>query len=232
MEHTYRAITSWAEEDRPREKMLLKGTAALSDAELLAILIGSGTVGESAVSLAQRILAAAGNNLHELGRFSLKDLEKFKGIGEAKAISIAAALEIGRRRQLADALERPKVSTSRDAWAAIAPQLMDLPHEEFWVLLLSRANEIIKKVRMSIGSSTGTVADVKMILKTALENNASALIAVHNHPSGQPKPSSSDIALTTKLSAAGKLMDLPLLDHLIVAGRAYYSFADEGALEG
>jgi DNA repair protein RadC len=222
------AITCWAEEDRPREKMLLKGTQALSDAELLAIMIGSGTIGESAVVLAQRILASVENNLQELGRQSLRDLQKFKGIGEAKAITIAAALEIGRRRQLSDLRHRPRITGSRDAFNVIAPLLTDLYHEEFWLLLLNRANEVVARERLSTGGTSGTVVDIKMVLKTALDAHASGIIAVHNHPSGNLKPSAPDLELTQKIFQAGKMMDIPLLDHLIVSERGFYSFADEG----
>lgn len=224
------AITAWAEEDRPREKMLLKGKHSLSDAELLAILIGSGTVGESAVALAQRILAASENNLHELGKRSLRDLEKFKGIGEAKAITIAAALELGRRRQLSDLRERPRITSSRDAFNAIAPLLTDLHHEEFWLLLLNKANEVFARERLSTGGMAGTVVDLKMVFKTAIESRAAAVIAIHNHPSGNLKPSQADIDLTKRIKQAGALLDLPMLDHLIVSERGFFSFADEGMM--
>lgn len=227
---TYRAITAWAEEDRPREKMLLKGRQALSDAELLAILIGSGSKGESAVTLAQRILASVENNLHELGKRSVKDLQRFKGIGEAKAISIAAALELGRRRQLSDLRERPRISGSRDAFQVIAPLLTDLHHEEFWLLLLNKANEVFARERLSTGGMSGTVVDVKLAYKTALDARAAGLIAIHNHPSGSLQPSQADVELTRKLRQAGTVLDMPLLDHLIVSERGYYSFADEGTL--
>lgn len=223
-------ITLWAAEDRPREKMLLKGITALSDAELLAILIGSGTYGESAVALAQRILSAVDNNLHELGRCSIKDLQKFKGIGEAKGVAIAAALEIGRRRQLSDLRQRPRISCSRDAFNVIAALLSDLHHEEFWLLLLNRANEVFARERLSSGGTSGTVVDLKLVLKTALEARASGFIAVHNHPSGNLEPSRADIELTEKLKQGGRILDLPMLDHLIVSERGYYSFADEGMI--
>ncbi len=230
MEKSYIAINAWAEEDRPREKMLLKGYAALSDAELIAILLGSGSKGESAVALSQRILASVGNNLNDLGKRSLKDLQKFKGVGEAKAITVAAALELGRRRQLSDISIRPKVSNSRDAYDAIASLVVDLKHEEFWVLWLNRANEIFGRERMSSGGTAGTVVDIKIILKSALEVGAAGFIAVHNHPSGNARPSHQDEALTRKLKQAGALLEIPLLDHLIIADRQYYSFADEGGL--
>lgn len=224
------SITAWAEEDRPREKMLLKGRHSLSDAELLAIMLGSGSIGESAVGLAQRILGSVENNLHELGKRSIIDLQRFKGVGEAKAITIAAALELGRRRQISDLRDRPRVTSSRDAFDAIASMLTDLYHEEFWLLLLNKANEIVAREKLSTGGMAGTVADVKMAFKIALDAKASAIIAVHNHPSGNLKPSEADIILTKKLKDAGRILDLPLLDHLIVSERGYYSFADEGAI--
>jgi DNA repair protein RadC len=226
----YRAITAWAEEDRPREKMLLKGKQALSDTELLAILIGSGTVGESAVALAQRILASVGDNLHELGKRSVKELQRFKGVGEAKAITIAAALELGRRRQLSDLRQRPRLQSSRDAYDAVAPLLTDLHHEEFWLLLLNRANEVFAREQLSTGGASGTVVDLKLVFKAALDARAAAVIAVHNHPSGNLQPSVADVELTEKLRKAGHLLDIPLLDHLIVSERGYFSFADEGKL--
>lgn len=229
-EQTYRAITAWAEEDRPREKMILKGRQALSDAELLAILIGSGTTGLSAVALAQQILQSVDGDLNDLGKCSLPDLQKFPGIGEAKAVTIAAALELGRRRQLSDLRDRPRVTHSRDAFQAIAPLLTDLQHEEFWLLLLNKANEIFARERLSSGGMSGTVVDLKMVLKAALEAKAAAFIAVHNHPSGNLQPSQADIDLTRRLKQSGHLIDLPLLDHLIISERGYFSFADEGLM--
>lgn len=226
----YRAITAWAEEDRPREKLLLKGKGALSDAELLAILLGSGTMGVSAVTLAQEILASVDNNLHELGKRSVAELTRFKGVGAAKAITIAAALEMGRRRQVSDLRERPRVTGSRDAFNAIAPLLTDLHHEEFWVLLLNKANEVFSRERLSTGGMSGTVVDAKILFKTAFDARAAAVIAIHNHPSGSLQPSQADTDLTRRLRKAGELLDLPLLDHLIVSERGYYSFADEGML--
>jgi len=227
-ETNYRSIQDWAEADRPREKLLLKGRQSLSDAELIAILLGSGSIGESAVGLAQRILGSVENNLHELGKRSIKDLQRFKGIGEAKAISIAAALELGRRRQITDLRDRPRISSSRDAYNVIAPFLSDLHHEEFWLLFLNKACEVLARERLSTGGTAGTVADVKIAFKQALDARASAMIAVHNHPSGNLKPSDADMDLTRKMKEAGKILDLPLLDHLIVSERGYYSFADEG----
>jgi DNA repair protein RadC len=229
---THLGIKMLAEEDRPREKMLLKGRSALSDAELLAILIGSGTVGESAVLLAQKILKDAGNNLHELGKQSLKELQKHKGIGEAKAITIAAALELGRRRQASDVPEKVKITASNDAYRVIAPFLYDLRHEEFWLIYLNRANMVIGKEQISSGGATGTVADLKLIFKKVIEANAVGFIAVHNHPSGQLTPSEPDKNLTKKMVESGKLLDLPLLDHLIISEKGYYSFGDQGLING
>jgi DNA repair protein RadC len=227
------AITNWAEEDRPREKMVLKGKQALSDAELLAILIGSGTIGQDAVSLAKEILQQSNNNLNELGRKTLKELEKnHKGIGEAKAITIVAALEIGRRRQISDIPERPKIESSKDAARMIAPIIADLNHEEFWVLFLNRNNEVTERRKISQGGSSSTVVDVKMLFKTAIELNASGIIAVHNHPSGSLQPSKEDLSLTKKIKEAGLILDVKLMDHLIISERGYYSFADHGTLGG
>jgi DNA repair protein RadC len=223
-------IKSWSPEDRPREKLLLKGTTALSEAELIALLISSGTPTLSAVDLAKKTLQAAGNDLNALARFSAKDLMKIRGIGIAKAVAIVAALELGRRRKDLASGEKPKVSGSRDAFDQLRGDLMDLPHEEFWVLLLNRANRTILKKRISEGGVSGTVADPRIIFKTALEELASGVIVAHNHPSGNLTASQSDIELTRKLKEAGRVLDVQLLDHLIVAGQKYYSFADEGAL--
>ena len=226
----YSTIHAWAEEDRPREKMLLKGKQALSDAELLAILLGAGTVGENAVDLARRILHSVEHNLHELGKRSITDLQRFRGIGEAKAITIAAALELGRRRQLSDLKERPRINSSRDAHQAIAGLLYDLQHEQFWLLLLNKANEVMAREQLSSGGISGTVVDVKMVFKLALDARASGIIAVHNHPSGNLQPSQADIELTRRLRKAGEVLDVALLDHLIISERGYYSFADEGTI--
>jgi DNA repair protein RadC len=221
-------IKSWAAEDRPREKLLLKGTGALSDAELIAILLGSGTSKLSAVEVSRIILQHVGHNLNDLAKLTVKDLVKIKGIGEAKAITIIAALELGRRRKEQEPTDKPKVVSSAQAFDLIQGELMDLPHEEFWVLLLNRAQRLIKKKRISEGGVSGTVADPKIIFKLALEELASGVIVVHNHPSGNLNPSQSDIDLTRKLKEAGKIMEIQLLDHLIIAGKKYYSFADEG----
>jgi DNA repair protein RadC len=223
-------ILKWAEEDRPREKLLLKGKSVLSDAELIGILIGSGTKSLSAVDLAKMILQKVDNNLNELARLSVQDLMKFKGIGEAKAISIVSALELGRRRKESDPVKRPKITCAKDAYDLMIPELLDLKHEEFWVILLNRANQVIKKQEISSGGVSGTIADPKIIFKTALENVASAIILVHNHPSANIKPSEADIKLTKKLKEAGSLLEMPILDHIIFTDTAFYSFADEGIL--
>ena len=223
-------IQSWAEEDRPREKLMLKGKAALSEAELIAILINSGTVDLTAVDVAKIILKSVDNNLNELARLSIKDLSKFRGIGEAKAISVIAALELGRRRKEQDRPIRAKVTCSRDAYNEMIPHLIDKPHEEFWILLMNRANEILRPVHISTGGVSGTVADPKLIFKQAIEHLASSMILFHNHPSGNLTPSQADKDLTKKLKDSGRLLDIPVLDHLIFTDKAYYSFADEGIL--
>jgi DNA repair protein RadC len=219
-------IRSWSEDDRPREKLLQKGRQALTDAELVAILLGSGSRGESAVALAQRILRSADNNLHDLGKKSVKELQLHKGMGEAKSLTLIAALELGRRRQLSDLRERPRINSSQDSYKAIAPLVNDLNHEEFWLLLLNRNNEIISRERLSMGGTAGTVVDIKIIFKIAIEARATAFIAVHNHPSGNLNPSHADEVLTKKLAEASKILDIPLLDHLIISERGYYSFRD------
>ncbi|HNP95227.1 MAG TPA: DNA repair protein RadC [Cyclobacteriaceae bacterium] len=223
-------IKSWAAEDRPREKLLQKGQGSLSNAELIALLIGSGTGSLSAVEVAKLVLQSAGNNLNELARLNVKDLMKNKGIGEAKAIAIVAAMELGRRRKEVDLEEKPKITGSKDAFELVRGDLEDLPHEEFWVLLLNRANRLLKKKRISEGGVSGTVADPKIIYKLALEELASGIIVVHNHPSGNLTASQSDLTLTKKLKDAGKVLEIQLLDHLIVANQKYYSFADDGIL--
>jgi DNA repair protein RadC len=223
-------IANWAEEDRPREKLLLKGRSALSDAELIGILIGSGTVSLSAVDLSKIILKDVNNDLNELAKLSVTDLQKFKGIGEAKAISIVSALELGRRRKESGEIKKIRIGSSEDAFQIMKPHLMDLPHEEFWIVLLNRANTVIKKVPVSSGGVSGTIADPKIIFKIALDNLASAIILVHNHPSGNIKPSEADIQLTKKLKEGGRLLDTPVIDHLIFTNTKYYSFADEGKL--
>jgi len=232
MEQEYKRLTikDWAVEDRPREKMLQKGIGSLSDAELIAILLRSGNSDETAVSVAQRLLALAQNNLNELGKFTLNQITQIKGIGEAKAISVIAALELGRRRKAIDALTREKITSSRDVIEIFQPILADLPHEEFWALLLNKANKVIEKVRVSQGGVAGTVVDVRIIIKSAVEKLASSMIIAHNHPSGNPKPSDKDISITKKLKEAGNLLDIALLDHLIITDNECYSFADNGNL--
>ncbi len=223
-------ITNWAIEDRPREKLLSKGVESLSDAELIAILIGSGSRDETAVELSKRILSEADNNLNQLGKLNVADLQKFKGIGEAKAISIVAALELGKRRKLSERLSKPKISTSKDVFEIFTEILGDSPYEEFWVLYLDRASKIIKKQRLSIGGLNGTIIDVKLILKTAVEKLASGMIMCHNHPSGNLNPSQEDIDITKKVKEAAIYIDTTLLDHVIVSDSNFYSFVDNGLL--
>lgn len=223
-------IKSWALEDRPREKLLDKGRHILSEAELIAILIGSGSKNETAVELSKRILNKVNNNLNELGKLSVQELMKFKGIGEAKAISIIAALELGRRRKETEIIKRDKITTSKEAYESIRSFLIDLPHEEFWLLLLNRANQLIKRELISKGGVAGTVVDTKIVFKAAVDNYASSIIACHNHPSGNLNPSEADIRLTKSIKEAGKIMEIPLLDHLIIAENNYYSFGDEGLI--
>jgi len=221
------SIKSWAEDDRPREKLVAKGRAVLSDAELIAIIIGSGSRDESAVELSKRILHSVDNNLNELGKVSIPDLMKFKGIGEAKAISITASLELGRRRKAESSQGKPKIASSKDAFDVIYPALADLPHEEFWLILLNQNNKVIDTVCISRGGVAGTVADAKIILKAALEKLAPSIILSHNHPSGNLKPSKADIDLTKKLKEGAKLLDISVLDHLIIGDTNYFSFADQ-----
>jgi DNA repair protein RadC len=224
------AIKTWAEENRPREKMLLYGNDALSDADLVAILIGSGTVDVNAVDLAEQILLSVNGNLSELGRRSVKDLMKFKGIGEAKAITIAAALEFGRRRQFSDVMKHEDIASAANVYELMSPIMVDLPHEEFWILLLNQAKHVIGKHRISTGGVTGITVDAKMVFKPAIEALACSLILVHNHPSGQLIPSKQDIELTNKLRFAGKALDITVLDHVIIARSGYYSFSDSELL--
>ena len=224
------SIKNWAVEDRPREKMLVKGIRSLSEAELIAILIGSGNLDESAVEVSRRIMSSVNNNLNELGKKTINDLQKFKGIGPAKAITITAAMELGRRRKESEPDEKPKVVTSADCAAIFKPLLSDLPHEEFWVLLLNRNNLVIDKMLVSQGGLSGTVIDVRIILKMALDKLACSIILCHNHPSGNLIPSEADKDITKKIKEAGKHMDIPILDHLIIANDSYFSFADDGLI--
>ncbi len=223
-------ITDWAVEDRPRERLWSKGPSSLSDAELLAILIGSGTRNHSALDLARELLAMAGNSLGDLGRLSAGEIRKIKGVGEAKAVTIAAALELGRRRKIAETGENPQIRSSSDVYNIMCPVMEDLPHEEFWILFLNRANRVTGRMKISQGGVSGTVTDVRIVMKKAIESLASGLVICHNHPSGNNSPSDSDIRITQKIKEAGALMDIQLLDHLIIAGKDYYSFADNGAL--
>ena len=224
------AIKNWSPDDRPREKLLLKGIGSLSDAELIAILIGTGTRTLSAVEVARQLLRRANDDLHQLARFSVKDLMKNKGIGAAKAITIVAALEIGRRRKGLHKEETPKLVTSQAVYDLLKPHLQDILHEEFWVVYLNRTNRVITKQQVSRGGVAGTVADPKIILKTAVLELASGIILAHNHPSGNLLPSQQDIELTKKIKEAGKLLEIQVLDHLIFGQAKYYSFADEGIL--
>jgi DNA repair protein RadC len=223
-------IKNWNQDDQPREKLRDKGKAALSDAELVAILIGSGSRNESAVALCKRILASVDNNLSELGKLSIKQLMAFKGIGEAKAITIAAALELGRRRRGGEALEKKKITSSASVFEFMQPIIGELPHEEFWIVYLNNSNKVIQKNQLSKGGITGTLVDVRLALKTALEVGATGIILTHNHPSGTLKPSEADKQLTFKLNTAAKSLDIKVLDHLIITEKAYFSFADEAML--
>ena len=224
------SIKNWAVEDRPREKLLSKGIHVLSDTELIAILIGSGSKESSAVELARKILNSVNNNLHELGKLTVNDLQEIKGIGKAKAISVLAALELGKRRKLEDVIQKQKITGSNDVYEFFYPLLTDLPHEEFWVLLLNRSNCIIDKYKISQGGIAGTVIDVRLILKSAINKLASSIILCHNHPSGNLSPSEADIKITKKLNEASQLVDIKVLDHIIIGGNSYYSFLDEGML--
>ncbi|MDR2810493.1 MAG: DNA repair protein RadC [Tannerellaceae bacterium] len=224
-------IREWAVEDRPREKMLQKGVSALSDAELLAILIGSGNQEESAVQLAQRILHSVQNNLNALGKLSLKELTSgFKGIGEAKAVTISAALELGRRRNGCERIRQQNITCSRDVHTLFYPLLCDLRHEEMWIALTNQAAKVIEKVKISQGGTNETTADIRLIFKAAIQSLASGLILCHNHPSGNILPSKQDDLLTQRVQSAAQLMGIKLLDHLILSDHTYYSYADEGKL--
>ncbi len=223
-------IRLWAEDDRPREKLLIKGKAALSNSELLAIILASGNKEESAVNLAKRILESCDQNLVELSKLGIEHLKKFKGIGPVKAINIEAALELGRRRQQAEAKEKQIISGSQSAYQLIRAQLQDIPHEEFWALYLNRANKLLRIENISKGGITGTVADGRIIFTRALELKSTGIILVHNHPSGSLKPSSQDMDLTRKMKLAGQSLDIQILDHLIISDQGYYSFADEGTI--
>ncbi|HIB37015.1 DNA repair protein RadC [Mesonia sp.] len=224
------SIKYWAEGDRPREKLLQKGKMSLSDAELIAILIGSGSREESAVQLSKRILASSENKLNELGKLSVQQLTKFKGIGEAKAITIVAAMELGRRRRGEEAVQRKQITSADAVFEVMQPIIGDLGHEEFWILYLNNSNKILQKLQLSKGGMTGTLVDVRLAFKNALEVGATSVILAHNHPSGTLKPSEADKQLTRKLKLAGESLDIKVLDHLIVTQKSYFSFANEGIL--
>lgn len=230
IEHKHLNLKSWAEDDRPREKLITKGRSSLSDAELLAILLGSGNREETAVQLAQRILNSNKNSINELAKLQLKDLQKFKGVGEAKAVSVLAALEIGRRRKDEESFGKTKILASKHAYDVLKAKLKDLPHEEFWVIFLNRSNSILKIECISKGGVSGTIVDSRLILKPAIEHLASSLILAHNHPSGNLNPSQEDLLLTKKVKEASKLIDIIVQDHLIIGDETYYSFADEGLI--
>jgi len=222
------SIKHWSEDDKPREKLMLKGKAVLSDAELIAILIGSGSRNESAVDLSKRILASVDHNLNALGKLSLKQVMGFKGIGEAKAVTIAAALELGRRRRAEEAIELSKITSSKAVFDLMHPIIGELIHEEFWVLYLNNSNKVIYKAQLSKGGITGTIVDIRLLFKTALEHNATSVILTHNHPSGKLQASDADLAITKKLKFAGEQLDIKVLDHLIITENGYLSFQDEG----
>jgi DNA repair protein RadC len=223
-------IKDWAEDDRPREKLLLKGRSALSDAELISILVSTGSREDSAVGLSKKVLALSGNNLNELGKLSITDFRRIKGIGDAKAIKIMAALELGRRRKEEQFSEPQRIQTSKDSFRIFEPILADLPHEEFWVLLLNGGCKVLGNKRISEGGITATIADIKIILKHAVEHLATSIVICHNHPSGNKHPSDADILLTKKIKEAGRLLEISLVDHIIIGENGYFSFADGGIL--
>lgn len=229
-ENNLKPITAWAEDERPREKLLKIGARNLSNSELIAILLGSGNREENAVQLSRRILAGANNNLRLLGRKTIHELQEFKGIGLAKAITITAAIELGRRRQFAEAEKRTAITSSRDVYTYASQFLRDLPYEEFWILILNRANKVMDRERVSQGGVSGTVVDARIIFRTAIQRLASSIVLIHNHPSGQLRPSQQDIHITKKLVTAGKSLDISVIDHLIFTDDGYYSFKDEGLM--
>ena len=224
------SIKAWAEDDRPREKLVLKGKTALSDAELIAILIGSGSRNESAVDLSKKILSSIDNNLNKLGKLSVSDFQKFKGIGEAKAVSIITALELGRRRRLEEALVVPKITSSKAVFEIMQPLIGELQHEEFWIIYLNNSNKVLFKEQSSKGGLTGTLVDVRLVFKKAIDLFATAIILCHNHPSGKLQPSVADRSITSKLKLAGETLDIKVLDHIIITENAYFSFADESLI--
>jgi len=225
-----RNLKSWAVEERPREKVMANGIQYLSDTELLAILVGSGTRNMTAVELARNILQKVGNNLNELGRQSVGDLLKIRGVGPAKAISVLAAMELGRRRAGIQHSDKIPVKSSETVFSLFHPLLGDLDHEEFWLLMLNRANRVLGRFKVSQGGLSGTVIDTRIILKKALDNLASSIIVCHNHPSGNNQPSDADVKITEKLKKAAEMLEIKLLDHVIIADKSYFSFADEGLI--
>ncbi len=224
------SIKDWAEEDRPREKLMLKGTASLSDAELIAILLSSGNREETAVELAKRMLADSNNNLNEMGKRTIADFMEYKGIGDAKSVTIVAALELGKRRKLVESVEKMQIKTSKDTYEIFHAILADLPHEEFWILILNQANKLIEKVRIGQGGTTKTIVDIKIIVKAVLDRYANKIIICHNHPSGNCAPSQQDKDITKQIKMACQLFDIQLLDHIILCDGSYFSFADEEIL--
>lgn len=230
MEYKNLTIRQWSVQDRPREKMMKNGVEILSDAEIIAILIGSGTKNTTALELAKNILALSENRLSELGKIKLEELLKLKGIGETKALTILAAIELGRRRKFEEPLKRKQVNSSKDVFEIFEPKLSDLSHEEFWILLLNRFNKVIDTICISKGGTSGTVIDTKIILHKAISRLASGLVICHNHPSGNRMPSEADKNITIKIANAAHTMDITMLDHIIIAGNTFFSFADEGEL--
>lgn len=229
-DYSKQGIKNWAVEDRPREKLISRGISSLTDAELIAILISSGNSNESAVELSRRIMDSIHHNLHELGKLNCEELMRFRGIGAAKAVTLIAAIELGRRRNQSEALKKGQIKESRDAANFLRPEIGDLAYEEFWVLFLDRQNKVIDKQKLSQGGITGTVIDVRLVLKSALEKHATSLIFCHNHPSGNLEPSDADKKITRQLKEAAALMEIPVIDHLIVTQSGFFSFADEGML--
>ena len=220
----------WAEDDLPSQKLLLKGNASLSDAELLSIIIGTGVSGENSLDIAKKMLSNCGNSLCEFWKFGVSDLQKIKGIGEKRAVKISAMFALARRRNESEVILKDKISSSRDAFEIFKSLMGDLPHEEFWLLILNKANRVVKKVRTSEGGISGTVVDPKKVFKSCLDLHASSIILGHNHPSGNIQPSEADIKITKKIRECGILLDIAVLDHIIIGDDRYYSFADEGCL--
>ena len=224
------SIKFLAEDDRPREKFLLKGKSALSDSELLAIILGSGNNEDSAVEVARKILASVDYNWQKLSKLSIKDLMKFKGIGEAKAISVAAALEIGRRKAAQEIPEKEKVTSVNDLYKIFSQYLSDLQTEEFWAIFLNQKNHVIYKTQISKGGISGTLVDVRVIFRIAIEHFATSVVVAHNHPTGNLTPSQPDISITRRIKEAGDLLDIKLLDHLIIGENSFFSFSEQGLL--